>query len=90
MYYIILEITLGSDWSHISYSTAISQAKMIERKSNKQEGIHEENDEIKKTGDDKKMIVEEIMKSKKKWIKMEESKKKELTIIAKWLINDYE
>ena len=25
---------------------------MIKRKSNKQEGIHEENDKIKKTGDD--------------------------------------
>ena len=54
MYYIILEITLGSDWSHISYSTEISQAKMIKRKSNKQEGIHEEIDKIKKTGDNNK------------------------------------
>ena len=77
MYYIILEITLGSDWSHISYSTAISQVKMLKRKLNSWEGIHEENNEIKKTGDNKKIIVEEIMKSNKKWIKMEERKKKE-------------
>ena len=32
MYYIILEITLGRDWSHTSYSTEISQVKMIKRK----------------------------------------------------------
>ena len=50
---------------------------MIKRKSNSWEGIHEENNEIKKTGDNKKIIVEEIMKSNKKWIKMEERKKKE-------------
>ena len=49
---------------------------MMKRKSNRQEGIHEVNDKIKKTGDNKKMIVEEIMKSKKKRIKMEKSKKK--------------
>ena len=54
MYYIILEITLGRVWSHISYSTAISQVKMIKRKLNNWEGIHEENDKIEKTGDNKK------------------------------------
>ena len=66
MYYIILEITLGSDWSHISYSTAISQVKMIKRKLNSWEGIHEEMMRLKRQETIIKMIIEEIMKSKKK------------------------
>ena len=66
MYYIILETTLGRDWSHTSYSTAISQVKMIKRKLNSWEGIHEEMMRLKRQETIIKMIIEEIMKSKKK------------------------